>query len=36
MCCRRSGLYVVLALGLVFLAAFAFTRTYGFLVPGGS
>ncbi len=29
------GLYVVLALGLVFLAAFAFTRAYGFLVPGG-
>ena len=29
------GLYIVLALGLVFLAAFAFTRAYGFLVPGG-
>ncbi len=29
------GLYVVLALGLVFLAAFVFTRAYGFLVPGG-
>ena len=29
------GLYVVLAIGLVFLVAFAITRAYGFLVPGG-
>ena len=29
------GLYVVLGLGLLFLVAFAFTRAYGFLVPGG-
>ena len=29
------GEAVVLAIGLVFLAAYAGTRTYGFLVPGG-
>jgi hypothetical protein len=29
------GLYVVLGLGIVFLAAFFYTRAYGFLVPGG-
>jgi hypothetical protein len=29
------GLYTVLVLGIVFLAAFLYTRAYGFLVPGG-
>jgi len=30
-----AGNYIVLAIGLTFLAAFAVTREYGFLVPGG-
>jgi hypothetical protein len=29
------GLFVPLAIGLVFLVAFVITRAYGFLVPGG-
>jgi hypothetical protein len=30
-----AGDYIVLAIGLTFLAAFAVTREYGFLIPGG-